>query len=105
MKTISVLIGILLFPSLMNAGILPVITTQPQSQAAIQGGNATLSVIATGATSFQWRYNGVDILGATNSSLQITNAQTTTNGYYMAVAKNDTGWTPSQLAWLSVSTG
>ena len=61
-----------------------------------------LTVAATGTTSFQWRFNGADISGATNSTLQLANVQTTNVGYYMAVAQNATGWVPSQMAWLSV---
>ncbi len=47
----------------------------------------------------------MDISGATNSSLQVTNAQSTNIGYYMAVAKNASGWVPSGMAWLSVVSG
>src|SRR4051812_11920056 len=100
MKIRLCLLGVLISARLVIAGSLPVITTQPQSQTVTFAGNVTFSVTAIGATSFQWRHNDSDIFGGTNSSLQITNAQTTTNGYYMVVAKNETGWTPSQLAWL-----
>ncbi len=84
---------------------LPVITIQPASQIVSPGDTATLTVTATGATSFQWRFNSTDISGATNSTLQVPNAQTNNAGYYMAVAKNATGWVPSQMAWLSVVSG
>jgi hypothetical protein len=63
------------------------------------------SVVSSNATGFQWRFNGTDISGATNATLQFTNAQLANVGYYMAVAKNPSGWVPSQMAWLSVVSG
>ena len=38
----------------------------------------------------------------TAPSLTITNAQTNNTGYYVAIAKNGTGWSPSRMAFLSV---
>jgi hypothetical protein len=84
-----------------HADSLPVFSTQPTNQTVWPGNTATFSVAATGATSFQWRFNGVDILNATNSTLQVTNVRTNDCGYYMTVAKNATGWVPSGLAYLS----
>ena len=98
----GLIIGLCLFSQVVFADGLPVITVPPASQAVSPGDTATLTVTATGASSFQWRFNGADISGATTSTLQIPNAQTTNVGYYMAVAKNATGWVPSQMAWLSV---
>jgi hypothetical protein len=101
----GLIIGLCLFSQVVFADGLPVITVQPASQIVSPGGTATLTVTATGAASFQWRFNGTDIPGATSSTLQIPNAQTTNSDYYMAVAKNATGWVPSQMAWLSVVSG
>jgi hypothetical protein len=98
----GLIIGLCLFSQAVFADGLPVITVQPASQIVSPGGAATLTVAATGATSYQWRFNGSDISGATSSTLQIANAQTSNNGYYMAVAKNATGWVPSQMGYLSV---
>ena len=44
----------------------PVITVQPVAPAAIcnGGGNATISVTATGGTTYQWRKNGVNLTNA-----------------------------------------
>src|SRR3989442_1692463 len=86
------------------AGSLPVITTHPQSQVVEPGSNATFSVVCTNATAWQWRFNGVELSGGTNSTLIVTNAQSPNVGYYLALAKNETGWTPSQMAYLSVVT-
>lgn len=101
----GLIIGLCLFSQAVFAAGLPVITVPPASQTVSPGSTATLTVTATGATSFQWRFNGADISGATSSTLQIPNAQTNNGGYYMAVAKNATGWVPSQMAWLSVVSG
>jgi Immunoglobulin domain len=102
MKLHLLLSGVVMVTNTLVAASLPVITMQPQNQTVAPGGNATLNVIATGAASYQWRFNGADISGATNSTLQITNAQAA-NGYYMVVVKNDTGWIPSQLVYLSIN--
>jgi hypothetical protein len=102
MKLHLLLYGVVMVTNMLLAGSLPFITTQPQSQTVAQGGDATLSVIASGATSYQWRFNGADISGATNSTLLITNAQAA-NGYYMVMVKNDAGWVPSQLVYLSIN--
>jgi len=55
----------------------PIITTQPQSQAVPLGTNAVFCVVATnqGILSYQWQFNDVNIGGATNAVLVITNAQ------------------------------
>jgi hypothetical protein len=98
----ALIFGLGLYSVVVFADGLPVITTHPQSQTVTPGATASFSVVATNATGFQWRCNGVDIPGTTNSTLQVTNAQTGNNGYYLAVAKNGTGWVPSQMAWLSV---
>jgi hypothetical protein len=82
--------------------ILPSFSIQPTNLIVSPGATATFTVIATGATSYQWRQNGVDISGATNATIQISNAQTNKNGYYLAIARNSTGWVPSQMAYLSV---
>jgi hypothetical protein len=105
MRTLPTLAMLLITPMMTLAGGLPVFTVQPTNQLVSPGGNGTLVAMAAGAEVFQWRFNGADISGATNSTLTLSNLQTTNSGYYMAVAKNSTGWAPSQLAWLSVVPG
>jgi hypothetical protein len=101
----GLVIGLCLFSQAVFADGLPVITVPPASQIVSPGSTATLTVTATGATSFQWRFNGADISGATSSTLQVPNAQTNNSGYYNVVTKNATGWVPSRMAWLSVVSG
>ncbi len=55
--------------SVLTVNPLPAITTQPATQTACAGTNVTLSVVATNATSYQWKKNGSDITGATGASL------------------------------------
>ncbi len=98
----GLIIGLCLFSQVIFADGLPVITVSPANQIVSPGSTATLTVAVTGATSYQWRFNGADISGATSFTLQILNAQTNNSGYYMAVAKNATGWMPSKMGYLSV---
>lgn len=102
MKARWIITGLCSAPLLLSAGSLPVITTHPQHQVVAPGNDAILSLESTNATAYQWRFNGDDIPLGTNATLIVTNAQFTNIGYYMAVAKNEMGWTPSQLAYLSV---
>lgn len=96
------LIVLLMISRVIFADNLPVFSLQPANQTVSPGGTATLVSLATGATSYQWRFNGADISGATGATLQVANAQTTNGGYYNVIAKNATGWVPSQLAYLSL---
>ena len=81
---------------------LPAITTHPQSCRTQPGVAVSLTAYSTNATGYQWRFNGVDIPGATGMTLQIANPQPTNSGYYLAIATNATGWVPSQKAYLAV---
>jgi hypothetical protein len=101
MKFVLCCAGILIASCLAKADSLPVITTQPTNRIVSPGSTATFSVAATGATAFQWRFNGSDIPNATNALLQISDVQTNNTGYYMVIAKNSTGWVPSALAYLA----
>src|SRR6185437_9437527 len=92
---------VLLAARSVRGDALPVITSQPTNQNVSIGATANFSAAATGATSFQWRFNGVDIPNKTNATLQVANVQTNNAGYYEVIAKNATGWVPSQMAYLS----
>src|ERR1700693_4418451 len=101
MKSIF-LIALLMFSRMAFADGLPVFSVQPTNQIVVPGSTVSLTALATGATSYQWRFNGVDISGATGATLQIANVQTTNSGYYLAVAMNSTGWVPSRIAYLAL---
>ncbi|HOC57610.1 MAG TPA: immunoglobulin domain-containing protein [Verrucomicrobiota bacterium] len=82
----------------------PSILTQPAGQFIAQGANATLLVIASGTAplAYQWRFNGADLAGATQSSLARNNAQPANSGYYQVVVSNAFGMATSQVALLQV---
>ena len=68
----------------------PTITAQPQSQNVNLGGTATFSVEATGTgiLTYQWLFNGNPIAGATNSTLVVTNLQSSDAGTYSVIIDN-----------------
>jgi len=87
----------------------PQILTQPQSQTACQGNNATFTITAQagngGNLTYQWRKNGVNIAGATSSSLQLNNVMATdAAGYDCLVAETNGAFITSNVATLTVST-
>src|SRR5688572_10377565 len=77
-----------------NTNIAPAILTQPTaSQTVVAGSSVSFSVAASGTPTptFQWQKNGVAIVGATESSLQLSNVTMDNNGTYLAIATNSAG--------------
>ena len=68
-----------------------VITSDPSPATICQDASITFTATATSGTSFtyQWRKNGANITGATNSTYSITVAQTTDAGDYDCVVTNN----------------
>ena len=84
---------------------LPVITTQPGSQAVDANTQAKFSVVATGtALTYQWKFNGQIVAGATNATYLIPTATPTNAGLYTVVVKNSSGPVTSNPAQLTVNT-
>jgi hypothetical protein len=83
----------------------PAITTQPQSQSVTAGGNVTFSVSVSGSAplSYQWRYNGTNISGATSPTLALNNVQPQQAGSYSVVVTNSAGSVTSANANLTVT--
>lgn len=56
-------------------GQKPLIVNQPESQGVIEGDSVTFKIAASGSDylKYQWRRNGIDIPGATDSVLTISN--------------------------------
>lgn len=83
----------------------PYITSQPASQSIATGQTATFSVgaLATLPVTYQWRRDGVDLPGATQSSFVITNAHRGDIGHYHAVLGNAYGISTSAVASLTVN--
>ena len=83
--------------------VLPLqITGQPRKQVAAAGEIVTFSVVVadTRAATFQWRFNGADIPGATGDSLLLTNVSTANEGLYSVVVTNTAGSVTSDPAAL-----
>jgi len=86
-------------------GTPPSITLQPQSQTVAGGSNASFSISATGTTplSYQWLFNGTNIIAQTSTILTLTNVQTASAGDYAVIVSNIIGWTVSSDALLTVT--
>ena len=80
------------------------ITNQPASQNELMGGSVTFSVGAAGTGPFlyQWFVGTSTIVGATNSSLTLTNLQYTNNGGYWGRVSGPSGGTISDVVTLNV---
>ena len=92
--------------SIAQSPATPVITAQPRTVWINSGDPAKFSVMATGATSYQWyRYlDGIGqtaIAGATAAELTLPAAQfnATSGGYYVVLAQNAAGLTWSDYAY------
>jgi hypothetical protein len=82
----------------------PAITIQPQSQELVQGTNVTFTVSAfsTAPLSYQWFFGGTILAQATNSTLTLTNIQSSNSGSYSVVVSNPFGSVLSSNAVLTV---
>ncbi|HEY2951833.1 MAG TPA: lamin tail domain-containing protein, partial [Verrucomicrobiae bacterium] len=87
-----------------SGGQSPAIVTQPQNQSAAIGQTVVFNVAADGPPPlfYQWSQNGGAILGATGSSLVLTNVQSAQAGNYTVVVFNDAGSAASAVAHLTV---
>jgi alpha-tubulin suppressor-like RCC1 family protein len=92
--------------TLVVNGSAPVITQQPASQTGVINGGATFAVAAKGSSPFQyqWRFNDVEIPGATNNALALSSLQFTNAGTYNVRISNDLGTAISSNAILEVGT-
>lgn len=96
-------------PKLVISGatvLPPTIGLPPQSQTVLAGANATFTVTANGNTAmhYQWRKNGVNITGATSSTLTLNSVGATDSGGYSVVVWNVAGTVVSANASLAVLT-
>jgi hypothetical protein len=82
----------------------PSITTQPISQTITDGGNAVLSVSATGGSlSYQWLKNGSNITGANQASYTINSASIDNAGDYSVIVYNSISFISSNVAKITVN--
>jgi hypothetical protein len=90
----------------VNSGITaPFILFQPQDQTTPSGGNVAFTVFRAGTApmTFQWRFNGTNLSGATASSLSLTNVQVSDAGNYSVVLNDFAGTLTSSNAFLTVA--
>jgi len=82
----------------------PSITTQPSSQTVTVNNAVTFTVLATGsgALSYQWQKDGVDVSGETNSSYTIATTAFSDASSYRVVITNSGGSVTSNSALLTV---
>jgi sugar lactone lactonase YvrE len=98
--------------SVANLTILspPVITSQPQSLMATNGGMAAFSVttLGTAPLSYQWQKNGLELSdggefsGSTTTNLMLSAATISDSGEYTVIITNDWGSVTSSVATLAV---
>jgi hypothetical protein len=82
----------------------PVIRTQPVSQSAAAGATIAFSVIADGTPplSYQWRFQGQAIEGATQPVLNLVNLLSSQAGAYQVIVSNPAGNATSSDALLTI---
>ena len=78
---------------------------QPLDRSVLLGGTAQFQADARGSLplSYQWRFNGQSIPGATSNVLVLERVQYNQTGYYDALVTNPFGQAPSRSAFLSVN--
>jgi hypothetical protein len=63
---------------------------KPDSQAAFIGDDVLFTAAANMSATYQWRFNGANVSGATTTSLALPNVQPASSGNYTMVASNET---------------
>lgn len=93
-----------LFIASGEIGTTPQFASQATPQTAVIGGSVTLgvTVTATGPITYQWKRNGVNIPGATDATLTLTNVQAAQGGNYSVVVSNLLGTITSNAAPLTI---
>jgi len=90
---------------LLITNAAPAITAQPSSLSVLAGQSAAfnVAVVGTAPLSFQWRFNGADLSGATTNPFVLTAAQPADAGNYSVVVSNFVGSVTSAVAVLTVN--
>jgi hypothetical protein len=86
--------------------VAPLILQQPVSTSAMAGGSTSFSVGLNAASpplSFQWRFNGSNLLIGTDPTLSLSSVQVSDAGDYVAVVGNPYGSVTSDVASLTIS--
>ena len=70
----------------------PIIVTQPLAQTFASGGTVSLCVGVAGSDlSYQWQFNGANIVGATGATLNLANLSAASAGAYRVVVTDTAG--------------
>jgi hypothetical protein len=82
----------------------PIMGLQPSSETLMLGSSASFSVSVSGSPpfSYQWRFNGTNLLNATNAAYAIQAVAATNTGKYSVVVTNLAGSATSSNALLTV---
>jgi len=89
----------------LSVGLPVAFTLQPQSQMVLPGANVTLSALAvgTGTIRYQWRFEGTNILNATNASYSFNNASIPTHhGNFSVMAIDNVSAATSSNAFIFI---
>ena len=88
----------------LTVHVPPTILHHPESQRLAAGSLATLGVSAIGELPFtyQWQFDGSDLVDATNSVLLLPNLSPSDSGAYRVVVSNQAGMVLSDEAFLTV---
>jgi hypothetical protein len=80
------------FTESYSLAVSPAFTNSPLSQSVAPGGAVTLTGYSAGISlTYQWRFNGADLTGKTNTSLTLMNFQAGNEGTYTIVAMDGCG--------------
>ena len=90
--------------AVLLVGLQPTIVSQPTNQTLMAGDTTIFDVVANGSMplSYQWSFNGINLIGATNTSLILTNVQFEQGGNYTVQVTNVFGSITSSNAVLDV---
>jgi len=89
----------------LSVFVPPAISTQPVPQTVLAGQSVSFFVVAGGSPTltYQWSRNGMNLAGATKSTLTLTNVQSTDGGRYAVHVQNPYGSADSSSARLTVN--
>jgi hypothetical protein len=88
----------------VTTNLPPSITQQPTNQTASVNSTVSFGVVASGSMplSYQWRFGGSPLAGATNAALLLPGVTTNEAGGYSVVVSNFLGSVTSRVATLTV---
>ena len=89
----------------VNGNVLPAIIAPPRSDTLFVGAKFVFKAVATGAAPlrYQWRKDGNDLVGQTNTTLAFDSLQAGDAGSYVIVVSNGFGTNTSPLAVLTIA--